>query len=296
MFRSSLALVGGVVVLMAGCGAGTRDASDKTTGAATTTPRIVTSSASTSGTSTPPPVTTAVSGTGDLECLEGPWTLSAITGGHLDTRGFELAGVVRGVTVTFTPGTWKLFANDGHVGGDVAGANAFEVTFDGTAIGPVVSSGESIDLELQQARGDASASVPGGDELTFDYVIGGLIPAGPVTFTCGSTRADLTSGPSTLTLTRDRSPAPKVIDTSAIPVVEDCAGHPVTVIAAATDITLTGDCPTVTVRGTGNVVDVERVDSLIVTGTGNEITWESGITRPAPQVTAPGLANTIRHG
>jgi hypothetical protein len=319
MNRSVLSIVA-VGAVVTACAGGTREAGEDDPATTTADAQATTSAASTTAPTTAgstsvqtteaPPSTASAAGGGTIECLTGTWTLSAITGGQLDTRGFELDGAVAGVTLGIAPDTWELTASDATVGVSVGGTNALEVTLDGTASGTLVSTDDQVGLRLVETDGDASASVPGGEDLTFDYVIAGLVPTGQASFTCDPTMAVLTSGPTELTLTRDApvvsdttvpATAPSdaatiVIDTSAIPVVRDCDFRPVEIIAASTNVTLTGDCPMVTVSGIGNVVDIERVDALIVTGTGNEIQWGSGITGAAPQVIDNEMGNEITHG
>ena len=58
-------------------------------------------------------------------------------------------------------------------------------------------------------------------------------------------------------------------------------------------VRLTGDCRTVVVSGSGNRVVVERVGSLKVSGTDNQVRWERSLEGSAPQVVSSGIKNVV---
>jgi hypothetical protein len=69
----------------------------------------------------------------------------------------------------------------------------------------------------------------------------------------------------------------------------DCHGQDVKVTGSRNELTLRGSCPRVDVAGAANVIAIETVDRIDVTGTGNRVTWARGLTRPAPRVSTTGV-------
>jgi hypothetical protein len=58
-------------------------------------------------------------------------------------------------------------------------------------------------------------------------------------------------------------------------------------------VRLTGDCRSVVVSGSGNRVVIERVGSLNVSGTDNEVRWERSLQGDAPRVVTSGIKNVV---
>jgi Protein of unknown function (DUF3060) len=73
---------------------------------------------------------------------------------------------------------------------------------------------------------------------------------------------------------------------------EECRGRKVVVDGTSTSVRLRGDCPSVEVRGHSNVIDVDRVDEIVMIGNANTVMWSSGLTRAEPTVQSTGTGNT----
>lgn len=73
----------------------------------------------------------------------------------------------------------------------------------------------------------------------------------------------------------------------------DCAGRDVLVDGQAVVADLTGTCGKLTVKGTGNVVNVEKVAAITVGGTANVVTWGSAPDGGEPKVSNSGTGNTV---
>jgi Protein of unknown function (DUF3060) len=72
-----------------------------------------------------------------------------------------------------------------------------------------------------------------------------------------------------------------------------CDGETVQITGSRNTLTITGDCQKVDVAGTGNVVTIEAVERIEVTGTNNRVTWQRALRGDAPRVSRTGLGNTI---
>ncbi|MFC9769376.1 DUF3060 domain-containing protein [Rhodococcus jostii] len=126
---------------------------------------------------------------------------------------------------------------------------------------------------------------------------GGVVAAATVLLGCGAepdsatVPADASYAPAP---TGIRLPsAPSVIELTSGSARYDCAGQDVTVTGVAATITLTGTCGTITVDGTRTTVHLNTVDTIVVHGNSNRITWSTPLAGPAPHVRDTGRRNTI---
>ena len=75
-----------------------------------------------------------------------------------------------------------------------------------------------------------------------------------------------------------------------------CADQTASIGGRNNTVTLTGSCPTVEIAGSTNVVTLEAVDRIEISGTGNVVTWQRAIQRSEPSITTTGAGNTVRKG
>jgi hypothetical protein len=73
----------------------------------------------------------------------------------------------------------------------------------------------------------------------------------------------------------------------------DCDGQDVKVSGSKNELTLRGNCPRVDVAGAANVISIDAADRIEVTGSGNRVTWQRGVSRETPRVSSTGL-NTVQ--
>ena len=73
----------------------------------------------------------------------------------------------------------------------------------------------------------------------------------------------------------------------------DCRGRSVTVTGNNQRLTLTGSCAAVLVKGNRNTVQVGRVGSISIQGSGNRVTWVSAISGAKPLLRLSGSGNVV---
>jgi hypothetical protein len=71
------------------------------------------------------------------------------------------------------------------------------------------------------------------------------------------------------------------------------SGETVQIVGQRNTLTVTGDCRKVDVSGANNIISIEAVGSIEVTGTDNDITWQRAIGGNAPRVSTTGAGNKI---
>jgi hypothetical protein len=88
--------------------------------------------------------------------------------------------------------------------------------------------------------------------------------------------------------------APAKIDNSVSTVTYDCGNQsPIAIVGEDSTITLNGSCGEVDVSGVWNTVNLQTVAVIKATGTGNHITWVKGPGGNLPQISNPGVSNSI---
>ena len=73
----------------------------------------------------------------------------------------------------------------------------------------------------------------------------------------------------------------------------DCRGHSVTVSGNNQRLTLTGSCASVILKGNRNTVQVNRVGSISIQGSGNRVTWTAAISGAKPLLRLSGSGNVV---
>jgi hypothetical protein len=73
-----------------------------------------------------------------------------------------------------------------------------------------------------------------------------------------------------------------------------CENRSVSISGNTNTVVLTGTCGQVGISGTGNKVSVERTPRIVVTGHGNEVTWQQGTAEAKPAVRDSGTRNVVR--
>ncbi len=73
----------------------------------------------------------------------------------------------------------------------------------------------------------------------------------------------------------------------------DCRGRSVTVTGNNQRLTLTGSCAAVLVKGNRNTLQVSRVGSISIQGSGNRVTWVSAISGAKPLLRLSGSGNVV---
>lgn len=73
----------------------------------------------------------------------------------------------------------------------------------------------------------------------------------------------------------------------------DCGGNAVQITGNDGNITLEGTCREVTLVGNDNLIQIETVGVISVTGNDNQITWASGMNNTSPQVSRSGNDNVV---
>lgn len=255
---------------------------------------------------TSPADTATPGGTATGDCHVGTFQLTAIT----SKRGVSTAaGDLKVTSAAFVmtigaDGSWRLAADGRQPLTVQAGGISVQGTAQGEVRGRYARSGDKLGFQQEDASGDVTVQAGGSSHtVSMDDFAQALAPSGVTTVTCGATELRLSSETVELTLTRtggspgsQGGPAASGVLTitgKAVPVDEDCRGRKVVVESNGSPIRLRGDCPTVEVRGKFNPIEIDRVDEIILTGSGNTVTWASGLTRSEPTV-QPGTANTIR--
>lgn len=71
------------------------------------------------------------------------------------------------------------------------------------------------------------------------------------------------------------------------------SGETVQIVGQRNTLTVTGECRKVDISGAKNIVSIEAVGSIEVTGTDNEITWQRATNGDNPRVSTNGAGNTI---
>jgi hypothetical protein len=136
----------------------------------------------------------------DADCLDGEWTIGEIAASDAT---ITVGGAAEGMTMTFSPDSWTLRATDATIPAEVAGTTV-TLSLDGEATGQVATLGDRLQFALDDAEGTAVVAAAGLEqELTFEDVIVALGPTGEATSTCSATAATLTTGTTTIDLTRE---------------------------------------------------------------------------------------------
>jgi hypothetical protein len=142
----------------------------------------------------------------------------------------------------------------------------------------VISSG--IGNSVTRAKATAAARAPKGDRAA---------PATPDA--SGTTRK-----PTTPTAPRPQAaPGERLrISQSGQTLEMACENRAVSISGNTNTVVLTGTCGQVGISGTGNKVSVERTPRIVVTGHGNEVTWQQGAGDAKPAVRDSGARNVVR--
>ena len=75
----------------------------------------------------------------------------------------------------------------------------------------------------------------------------------------------------------------------------DCGEGGTVVINGSTNtVTTTGGCAKVVINGADNTVQIDAADKIVVTGSGNTVTWHKGWKKKTPKVARLGAGNTIK--
>jgi Protein of unknown function (DUF3060) len=89
-------------------------------------------------------------------------------------------------------------------------------------------------------------------------------------------------------------PAIVVADEKSTRTIE-CRGRGVTVMGNGNSLTLRGTCPRVDVKGNENIIGVETVQAIAMTGNHNRVTWTRAAEGEQPTTSDLGNGNAIRH-
>ncbi|MDQ8756208.1 DUF3060 domain-containing protein [Sphingosinicella sp. LHD-64] len=73
----------------------------------------------------------------------------------------------------------------------------------------------------------------------------------------------------------------------------DCRGGTIEVVGARNDLGVRGPCRKVSVTGAGNIVVIERVLSIEVSGAMNRVTWRERMDGRSPRISRTGVGNTV---
>lgn len=73
----------------------------------------------------------------------------------------------------------------------------------------------------------------------------------------------------------------------------DCGGNTVQITGNDGNINLQGTCREVVLVGNDNLIQIETVGAISVTGNDNQITWASGMKGTPPQVSQSGNDNVV---
>ncbi|GAA3999229.1 hypothetical protein GCM10022631_07580 [Deinococcus rubellus] len=73
----------------------------------------------------------------------------------------------------------------------------------------------------------------------------------------------------------------------------DCRGRSVTVSGNDQRLTLLGSCASVIVKGNRNIIQVNRVGSISIQGSGNRVTWTGAISGVKPLLRLSGSGNVV---
>jgi hypothetical protein len=76
----------------------------------------------------------------------------------------------------------------------------------------------------------------------------------------------------------------------------ECRGQSVELEGTSNSFTLLGECPSVEVSGTGNVVKIEQVGRIEVTGVSNKVIWTRSLRGSRPKIEKTGLENSVQQG
>jgi len=107
-----------------------------------------------------------------------------------------------------------------------------------------------------------------------------------------SVNVQLDSSGLRVTTTSPRAAAPtRSVALASRPV--DCRGRSVTVTGNNQRLTLTGSCAAVLVKGNRNTLQVSRVGSISIQGSGNRVTWVSAISGAKPLLRLSGSGNVV---
>jgi len=74
----------------------------------------------------------------------------------------------------------------------------------------------------------------------------------------------------------------------------DCGGGTLQLSGRQNTITVTGECRKVDITGAGNIVSIDAVAAIEVTGIGNTVTWRRAIGRATPRVSVTGSSTINR--
>ncbi len=240
------------------------------------------------------------------DCHVGTFQLTAIASKRgVSTQVGEVKVTSAGgfVMTLGADGTWRLAAD----GSQPLTVQANGLTVQGSAKGEVrgryARSDNKLGFQQESASGNVTVQAAGqSHSVAMDDFAQALAPSGVTTVTCTATELRLSSENVDMTMTRTGG-APSTSNAAAsgvltitgkgTPVDEDCRGRKVVVESDGSPIRLRGDCPSLEVRGNLNPIEIDRVDEIILTGSGNTITWEAGLTRSEPAV-QPGKANNVR--
>jgi hypothetical protein len=241
------------------------------------------------------------------DCPLGTYRLTAITskrGVSTPIGDLKVTAGGGGITMTFgADGTWRLSASGSQPLTLETGGISAQGTASGEVRGRYVRIGDSLGFQQQASSGEVTVRYQGSSRsVPMDEFATALAPSGVTTATCTGADLTLTSETVDLTLVRTGSSGSAgssgssgvlTITGTARPRDEECQGRKVVVESTATPVRLRGDCPSVEIRGRSNTVDIDRVDEIVITGSGNTVTWSSGLTRAEPAV-QPGNGNTVR--
>jgi hypothetical protein len=281
MRKLGLVLVlAGAAAVTAGCDVGVRETDEETPPPATP------------GTATPG----AEDGTGDTPagdypgpCPVGTWQLSGIEPADgVDTGVGELSFSGGGSMVLqlADDGTWTV-DDDGSdpldasvdTGGSVVSGTA---TIEGSAEGRYAGQGDSYLFEDDGSRGTVELSAAGYSEtLGMEDVLVAIVPTGQAAVTCEGSTLTIDGGQARweFTYIGGDSSSEGVVDAESGETLEvtasgtyDCQGGSVRVTEVpGLSVQLTGDCAVVSIDSTGNDVEVESADRLIVSGAANTV-------------------------
>lgn len=73
----------------------------------------------------------------------------------------------------------------------------------------------------------------------------------------------------------------------------DCRGRSVTVRGDNQRLTLLGRCASVTLKGNRNTVQISRVGSISIQGSGNRVTWTAALSGAKPLLRLSGSGNAV---
>jgi hypothetical protein len=75
----------------------------------------------------------------------------------------------------------------------------------------------------------------------------------------------------------------------------DCGGQNVRIGGQRNTITLIGSCPRLDVTGSNNIVKVEALEAVDITGAANTVEWQHSLAGDRPRLSSNGFGNSLVH-